>query len=251
MVPPPPPPPLREPARRRRWPRWVALAAGVVLVVVGALALVSTATRSSTPRGTTVPLDGVERLAVTTRAGNVTILSEERGDIGVEAELTSTWIADADLDVTDQGGTLRVDGRCGGLVVGSGCRVDVVVRVPDGVIDDAMVTTTAGDVDIHGVAAAVSVRTTAGDITLTNLRGSVADLRTTAGNVDVVASTPPARLAVQTTAGDVELRLPTGPYRVEAETTAGDVDVRVEVDDAAELVVTATTTAGDITVAPR
>src|SRR5690606_26003360 len=117
VVPPPPPPPLREPARRRRWPRWVALAAGVVLVVVGALALVSTATRSSTPRGTTVPLDGVARRAVTTRAGNVTILSEERGDIGVEAELTSTWIADADLDVTDQGGTLRVDGRCGGLVV--------------------------------------------------------------------------------------------------------------------------------------
>jgi DUF4097 and DUF4098 domain-containing protein YvlB len=195
----------------------------------------------------TVAADGVDRIVVNGEAGNITVTVEDRSDIEVTSELRSSLWSEVDYQVDMSDDTLTVVSECENAFV-SNCSASHTIRVPADAVDELDLTTTAGSIAVTGSSAEVDARTTAGDIELLDHSGEDAALRTTAGGITVDANVAPRSLSAETTAGSIVITVPDEVYAVDTDTTAGGVEVGVRTDPNADRTITASTTAGEITI---
>ena len=190
-------------------------------------------------------------LVVGTSAGEVTIVATDRADITVEAGATSGLFSDADVAMRRDGDRLGLVGDCDGFHVGS-CRVAFTVEVPRDLRSRVAVDTTAGRISLRGLTEDVAVTTTAGEVELLEFSGEQATVATTAGRIEVEAGATTRSLDLRTTAGEIDVRIDdTEPLRVDVDTTVGSESVSVNQSADADRLVTARTTAGEITVTGR
>ena len=129
--------------------------------------------------------------------------------------------------------------------------VDLVVRVPRGSVVAARVA--IGDLDVHGVGAAIDAHTGTGDI---HLHDVATDARATSGTgdvaVDLVGGWKGARLTVRTGTGDVRIHVPAGlRAHVESHTGVGDVHNEIGNANVASPVIEARSGVGDVTITTR
>ena len=240
------------PVRPRRSTGRRVLAVGAV--VVGGFLVLGGVDRMSQDAATTsdvVDATRVGALTVRTTAGEVTVTATDRDDVRVVARTASGLFSDADADVRVVGDRLELLGDCDGPGLGT-CRVAFEVEVPRSLSLPVEVDTTAGEIELRGLAQAVDVQTTAGRVQLLAFDGPSATIATTAGSVQVVASAATDRLDLRTTAGSIEVAIDdTPPLRVDVDTTVGSQSVSVDQSADADRVVTARTTAGEIRVTGR
>ena len=240
------------PVRSQRSTGRRVLAVGAV--VVGGLLVLGGVDRMSQDTATTtdaVDAPGIEALAIRTTAGEVTVTATDRDDIHVVARTTSGLFSDADADVRVDGDQLVLAGDCDGIGIGT-CTVAFDVQLPRDRALPVEVHTTAGEIELRGLAQDVDVRTTAGRVQLLDFAGPSAHVATTAGSIEVVATADVDRLDLRTTAGSIEVAIDdTEPLRVDVATTVGSQSVSVDQAADADREVTARTTAGEIRITGR
>lgn len=235
------PPPVK-----RRWPRILIAFAVAVLIVaasIQALLLLTTATETSQ-----VSFDGaVQEVVVEIDAGSVDIVSgaDTGAEVSIERRLTSWAEPDQTEELTD--GVLRLSANCSGLLWAQ-CVTSYRATVPA----DAQVTvrTSAGDVNVMGTGGRLDLESNAGDVDVSEVTSTKIRAATTAGDVAISTRATPQQVEANTTAGDIEIAVPDESYRVMSETTAGHVEVDVNQDRDAAASISASTTAGDITIRP-
>lgn len=228
----------------------LAIAALLAFLVVGVV-VAGQFGRTTSTETLEVPAPDVSTLAVSGEAGDVTIVAEDRADISITTTRTSTWLSGATSDVEETDGSLSVKSGCDGDFIASSCSVDHEIHVPTDAIDDLALSLAAGQVEIVGTSADVTVDANAGGVRLLEFAGDTARLNTRAGRVEVEASTAPRDLAVTTDAGEVEIVVPDEVYDVVAETRVGAVDVDVRRADDADREITVATQAGRISITTR
>lgn len=235
---------------RKRWPRVLAVVAGLILLVAGGLAIV-TLTQETELMDQSVSAEGVSSLVVSGEAGDVTITEEDRPDIRVASVLVTNPWSDAEVDVQAADGLVTVRSFCEGLLGFSSCTVQHDIYVPTGFLDELSVDIAAGDVDIVGSSADLDVQVSAGDVQILQFAGSSAMVRLSAGEVTVAAVAAPASIDVRTSAGGIEIVVPDEVYDVSTDVAAGSVSVALRQDPASERTISAVTSAGDITITAR
>lgn len=232
------------------------MVAGVLLVAVGAVALLWNLGRSTTSTSAEFP-EPVDRVVIDAEGGVVLTAGEIAG-ARVEAE----WlIRSPDVSITLEGSTMRIVARCGFPAIACRNRVDATAPA-DAAVE---VVTSAGTVRVAGFRSGIDLTTSAGDVRLTDIVGD-AVLRSSAGSIEgditdgnVDAETSAGRISLEirgtftdvsaiTSAGSITLTLPDGVYRVDTATSAGSVTVEVPTDPASDIRVTARTSAGSITI---
>lgn len=238
-----------SPPRRRRGLKLFIAVIGVLLLVVGGLWLLGVATQATELSEDTVAAEGVDRVLVQLESGRIEVVVEERPDIAITTERVSSAWNDPQSSVDVADGTLAATGECESTFFVSNCAVNYRIAVPQDMITQLDITTTAGQIEIRGSAADLNARTTAGAIRLIDYSGPSADLRTTSGGVNVQAVTPPESLSVETTAGGVGITVPDVGYQVSTDTTVGGIDVTVRQDPESDRSIAVKTTAGGISIA--
>lgn len=231
----PPDPPRATRSTSRHRGLWIGLAVliAIVMLVVGAsvVAAASFAGRDSSSTTQSFDTTAIESLDVTTVAGDVRILVEERDDIAVTSRSSSTRWSEPVSTAELSEGSLVIASRCESRLFGLRCAASHTVAVPSDVAFDLELETTAGDIQVDGfTGGSASLETTAGDITFDALRA-------------------PDQLDALTTAGDIRILVPDETYRVTTDTTVGGSEVQVRQDRDADRLITAETTAGRIRIA--
>ena len=255
-APPPPGPGSGAPERGDRGGRrglWVVLGIfGVIVLVLVAMWAITELARTTTSQEQQLAADEVDALELRGEAGSISIVIEERADIGVRSELTAGLFDEVDSDVTLAEGTLSVTDDCDrGVPFFTDCQVDHELVVPPEVLDRISIQATAGAIDVRGFDGDLDVFATAGRIVVSDFTGPAADLRSTAGQILVDATVAPQSIDVSTTAGEIAILVPDETYRVETDTTAGTVEVDVREDPDADRSITASSTAGAIRITQR
>jgi len=230
---------------------------GLLLLLIGLAALAWTVGRSTDTR--TETFSGlIDRLVIEVN-GRVTITADESAEVTVEREWLLTGAPAVDL--TQDGGTLRVSADCG--FMRWWCQTHVTATAPASA--EVVVITVAGDVVVTGFESGVDLTTSAGNVVVDDIAGS-ASLRSSAGriegtvtdgNVDATTSAGRIELTVLgafnrisavTSAGAVVLTVPDDVYRVDADTSAGDIRTKVATDPDAAREIVARSSAGNITI---
>lgn len=241
--------------------RSAGLVVGALLVVIGVVALVG---RVGVGEETsTATFDGVTRLEFDVANGPLQIRAG--GDETILDVTASTgWLA-GEVEVVEDGGTLRVEHRCPSWFAVS-CRAEIDVTLPatatvegdasngpltlaglDGPVD---VSTSNGAVTLRDLSAAVQVRTSNGAIRGEGLRGASLDAGTSNGRIALDFAWPPTDVTLDTSNGSVEVVLPpeAPPYALSTDTSNGQVVADVRTDPSAEGRIDIDTSNGDITV---
>lgn len=109
----------------------------------------------------------------------------------------------------------------------------------------------AGDVHVDGSTGTLNVSSSAGDVKGTNLSSTQVSASSSAGDVSLRFAVVPNAVTATSSAGDVSVRVPGSvAYQVNPHSSSGDTRVTVRRDDASTHVITAGTSAGDVTVEP-
>lgn len=231
----PPQPQRAERSTSRHRGLWIGLTvlAAIVMLAVGAsvVAAVSFAGREISSTTQSFDATAIESLDVTTLAGDVRILVEERDDIALTSRISSTRWSEPVSSAEVSGGSLIIASGCESRLLGLRCAASHTVAVPSDVAFDLDLETTAGDIRVDG------------------FTGETAVVETTAGDITFGALSAPVRLDVTTTAGNIRIVVPDEVYRVATDTTVGGAEVQVRQDRDADRVITAETTAGRIRIA--
>lgn len=112
-------------------------------------------------------------------------------------------------------------------------------------------TVDAGQIDLSSLSGPVEATTRAGSITSQHISSPRADLRASAGAIDVTFTAAPTAVTATTDIGAIILRVPNSvPYHVNATATAGHIAVTVTQNTAAFRTITASTKLGSITIEP-
>jgi hypothetical protein len=230
----------------------------------------------------------VSTLVINDARGNVTVSAGAGRSIQVTEQVShyTGTAPQVTHGITD--GTLTLAYRssnCAGNHSGSCAMVNFTVEVPrstgvsvsDGAgqtsINDlsgpVRVTDEAGDIRLSALSGSVTAQADSGDVTatavsspsltVTALAGDVTatamttpDLSVTAqaGDISAAFSTVPRQVQLTATAGDIRLRLPPGDasYRIMASAVAGDTTIGVPRSSTSADLITATATAGDISI---
>ena len=175
------------------------------------LLLVAAALSAQTP-DTTFAIRAGDRLRVSTREGNITVRSWNRGEVEVRSGERDNGRSRG-VRVSRSGSVITVDGAGGWM--GSD-ETDLMIRMPATVALSA--NSVEGDITVDGVAAPVSVETVEGDVLVRGARGNVTAtavdgtviLRDTEGNIsatsvndDVLIWSARGRVAAEAVNGDV------------------------------------------------
>lgn len=274
---------MTGPGRRTALP--VPVTAPAVLGVLVALVAVASTTASISAallqqhRTATSSFAGVRSVDADTGSGNVTVVADTGGAVRVERRQTWSFGRPSSTEQV-AGGVLRLRARCGSWL--GSCSVSYVVHVPAGtpvrarsgsgdirasgtgrldaqsgsgnvratrVTGDVTLHAGSGDVRADGVRGDVRLSTGSGDVRAGAVDARSVTARTGSGNLRVVLTRPPDRLALTTGSGDLTALLPddgTTAYAVSASTGSGDSDVRIRTDRGAPRVVTARTGSGDL-----
>jgi hypothetical protein len=227
----------------------------------------------------------VSEIVIDLDAGSVRIMG---GSQSVDGSYTARYRnrrPAVERSVSD--GTLHIDAECPSLqlrILGTGCRVDLEVRVPSDVRveveagsgtvsverirGDVEVDTGSGGITIDDVDGAVRTDTGSGGIRLGSVRGSV-EAETGSGSItgaalqtaDFTGSTGsggidlefwevrPERIELQTGSGSVRVRVPQGTYAVDVDAGAGRTSVEgIEEDPGASHRIRIRSGSGSVTV---
>jgi hypothetical protein len=238
------------------------LIALVVVLAVGAAALLGGRVLPRSDHRTRLFTASVSRLVVRVETGKVVVAANRQ--MGARLRVSERFsLHRPHLTSRLAGGVLRIDAVCRKPAVIS-CQVDIRLDVAPEVSIDAA--TGGGDIRVDNVAGRVTLRSAAGAVDVTGLTGD-AVLRTSAGPVsghDLAVSTlraataagsialrfavAPAAVIATTGAGDVDLAVPSDSYRVTTSAPAGRARVDVPVDRDSSRTISATSGAGSVTV---
>lgn len=240
-----------------RAPRVLAMILGLVLVLIGLLALAWAVGRSTDTVNETFSGE-IDELTIEVN-GRVSLEAGDTTEVTVERE----WIVAGapDVDMTEDGGTLRISAQCG--IFRFGCQTHVTATAPA----DArvVVETAAGNVTVTGFESGVDLTTSAGNVVVTDVAGPATlrssagriegditdgnvDAETSAGRIELEVRGEFDRLAAVTSAGNVDLTVPDDIYRVDADTSAGNINTNVSTDPDASREIVARSSAGSINI---
>ncbi len=234
-------------AGRGVWPTLFRIL-GILALAAVVLLAIAELTSNTEIAEQTVSGDGITRIVVTGEAGEITIAVEDRSDIVVTSELTSSLWSEVSNQVDSGDGTLTVAIECDGDFFVFNCSAAHTIRVPIDTVGQLDLSTAAGTIAVTGSSAEIDARTSAGDIELLDYSGDTATLRTTAGDITVEAVAAPRSISAETTAGGIVITVPDEVYDVDVDTAVGDVDVSVRTDPSADRSISASTRAGEITI---
>ncbi len=235
------------PTGRSAWSKLFVIL-GVLVLTGVALWAIAELTEDTEVVTQTVSVEGVTRIVVDGEAGDITIAVEDRSDIEVTSELSSSLWSEVRNQVDTSAGALTVTSGCDNSFFVFNCSVSHTIRIPADAVGELDLSTAAGTIAVTGSSAEVEARTSAGDIELLDFSGDGATLRTTAGSITVDAAVAPRAISAETTAGRIAITVPDEVYAVDTDTTAGDADVSVRTDPNADRTIIASTTAGEITI---
>jgi hypothetical protein len=118
-----------------------------------------------------------------------------------------------------------------------------------GLAGSADVSSSAGAVRVDGHSGPLRAHSSAGGVTVTGLASDDALITSSAGRVEVTAIEPPASLRASSSAGSVTLTLPGDEsYHLDAESSAGSTTVEIPTDPSSPYQVEAKSSAGNVTV---
>ncbi|GAA0952512.1 hypothetical protein GCM10009554_55600 [Kribbella koreensis] len=130
---------------------------------------------------------------------------------------------------------------------GSGCRIDLTVRVPRAA--SVKLTTSGVSVDLVGLAGDVRLVVGNGSINAVQLQSQQVSVNARNGSVDLSFDSPPRNVVANTTNGSVQLLVPTGSYAIDAAALNGSTQLDLPNELGAERQLHVRTTGGSITVA--
>lgn len=187
----------------------------------------------------------IDRVEIDSDSGDLQVKAGADGSATVDQTLR--WTGDAKPTVTESvdGTVLRVTARCPGRGTDR-CEAAFVVTVPKAAAAKAELG--AGELRVTGLAGDQDLTANAGGVTADGLTAGQVGARSRAGAVELTFAAAPRSVDAESTAGAVTVRVPGGPYAVSADTTAGSTDVDVPTDASAPSRITASSTAGDVTV---
>src|SRR5665811_731726 len=131
---------------------------GILVLVAVALWTIAELTEDTEVAEQTVPVEGVTRIVVSGEAGHITIAVEDRSDIDVRSELSSSLWSEVRYQVDTSDGTLTVASECDNAFFVFNCSASHTVRVPTDAVGELDLSTTAGTIAITGSSAAVDAR---------------------------------------------------------------------------------------------
>lgn len=241
--------------------RTTRIVVGIVVLLVGGVALLSTLTSGNRQEATDT-YTGVATLELDLRNGPVVVSATDSDDVVVEKSFTTGFLGGTTRAEQD-GDILRLTQRCP-FFIGFGCRSSYTVTVPAGIaitgstsngsiriegIDGRIdVETSNGAVDLDAVTSTVSARTSNGAITGTGLLSAEINVSTSNGRISLEFEDAPSSLAANTSNGAIEVVLPADApaYAISTSTSNGDVQNSIRADPAAEASIDLGTSNGDI-----
>lgn len=238
-------------AKRRRWPLWLLLAAcGLVMASWGLGSSDAMVEAFDEP---------VESLVIETN-GRVEVSAGEDSQIQWRREWS--LMARPNVDVQFEDGVLTVTSKCRPLFV-IRCQTDVEAVVParaevsvvtsagavtaSGLSGSANLRSSAGAIEVADVAGDIRLRSSAGSIRGTVISGDI-EAQTSAGSIILTVEQSLERLTARSSAGAVDLTVPDETYRVDFDTAAGRVELDVKTDPDSARVISATSSAGSISI---
>lgn len=240
----------QRPIVKRDITRRRLLGAGVAAATAG-LAGCSSATPyvgKRTEGENTLPLEDETTLSVTTDAGAVSIVGENRDDIHLEYTKKATAamadLSELVLDIRRDDERLLLESRFEGdsPLFGDQPTIDLSVRVPRSLAVDH-IESSAGDVAVENVAGDLTVETSVGDVTVRDVRGHIAVDVTTA---DVVIEGVDAVGDVTASTGDLDLSVPAIDGDTAFSASTGSIVLGLAPDISADFAASANT--GEVTV---
>ena len=188
------------------------------------------------------------------------------GDDAVVEMSVNTGLFGADVELEQDGETLRLVQDCPFFLFGWGCRGSFEVSLPSaanvagetsngpvsvagigGLVD---VVTSNGAITIADLSSDVAVDTSNGAISGSGLRSAVVRGSTSNGRIGLSFAESPESVTLVTSNGAVEVVLPPDapPYRLSTSTSNGDVTNDIRTDPGASQTIAIETSNGDITI---
>lgn len=222
--------------------RTIGFAVGIVLVVLGGIALLNALGLGSQEQSTT-SFEGVTVLEFDLDNAAITIAAA--GDSVVVEKDVRTGLWGGSATEEHNGDVLRVRLDCPNLF-GFGCRGTYEITVPADVVVNG--DTANGAIELRGLEAESDVRTSNGAIRLEDLEGPTT-VRTSNGEIDGSDLASPS-ITANTSNGPIRLGFRTAPDRIEARTSNGRVEIFVP-DDSPAYAIDADTSNGTVESALR
>jgi DUF4097 and DUF4098 domain-containing protein YvlB len=190
-------------------------------------------------------LEGVEKLLVENKWGDVTITGESRDSLGVEAKI-SAW-ADSDeraeeilegIEIVLEDSKLHARG-----IAKSRIRIDYEILLPEDLFcevhnnsgdveiehlsNGARVHTLSGDIQLEDLGTDLEIHSASGDISLDECRGKV-QVRTASGDISVNL-TEVEGIQIESASGDISLELPSHiEATISAKTASGEISCELD-----------------------
>jgi hypothetical protein len=130
---------------------------------------------------------------------------------------------------------------------GSGCRVDLAIRVP--VSAGVKLTTSGVSVDLIGLTGDVRLVTGNGSINAVQLQSQQVSVTARGGSVDLSFDSPPRNVVANTTNGSLQVLVPTDSYAIDAAALNGSTQLDLPNELGAQRQLHLRTTNGSILVA--
>jgi putative adhesin len=173
----------------------------------------------------------------------VTVVPSTDDEVHVTVGGTYTNL-EPSVDVRQSAGEeLQVSTACRG----SGCRVDLTVRVPKAA--SVKLTTSGVPVDLIGIAGDLRLVTGDGSVNAVQLQSQEVAVTARGGSVDLSFDSPPGNVVVNTTNGSLQVLVPTDSYAIDAAAMYGSTQLDLPNELGARRQLHLRSTNGSITVA--
>jgi hypothetical protein len=172
----------------------------------------------------------------------VTVIPSTDGKVHVSVGGTYTN-REPSVDVRKSPGEeLQVSVACRG----SGCRVDLTVRVPGGA--SVKLTSSGGPVDVIGLTGDLRLVTGNGSVNAVQLQSQEVAVSADGGSVDLSFDSPPRTVEANTTNGSLQVLVPTDSYAIDAAAANGSTQLNLPNELGAQRRLHLRSTNGSITV---
>ncbi len=201
-------------------------------------------------------------------SGTVTVVATDGPEAEVEMTVRRGLLSGSQhQDLVD--GRLAIESTCPTIAQFNSCSTDVVVRAPAGVqvvaashYGDVAVSDFTGDVSassssgsMRGVRLSGNVMfaTNYGDVRLEGLAATVVSASTSSGNVVIEFAVEPHNVRATSSYGDLDIVVPESgvAYRLDLSSSYGDVAGDVRTDPTSDRAISASTSAGNVSVRYR
>ncbi|MFI2607357.1 DUF4097 family beta strand repeat-containing protein [Kitasatospora sp. NPDC018619] len=177
---------------------------------------------------------------------DVTLVPADGTALKADRRLAGQAAKDGNASWTLEGETLKLTGKCSGIVLN--CKAQYTVHVPKGVavtvqgsgsagitakgIDGKLdVKTEQGSVDLDGLTAPLTVRTDKGKVDASGLSSATVEVANENGSVKLAFVKAPDRVKAESDTGSITVRVPEDGTRYHVEAKAGSSNPHVEVGE--------------------